>query len=189
MTPEQKQRIVHEISNWNNAKNDQSSQITGDRMAAMLQELIDAPEQAAGVPIDTRLKVKFGEQYGSILANHWFYLQPADEYASAALTRHTGDAVSEAPAVRLDQSEQHLEVVRDAERLRNFEQWADQGYAPCLMFDDDGHWQVSFDGMVAVGDTKPSSLSSFTHPDRWHDSVGAAIDAATAAIAAEKGGE
>jgi hypothetical protein len=43
MTPEQKQRIAHEISNWRNARNDHSSQITGDRMSALLQELVDAP--------------------------------------------------------------------------------------------------------------------------------------------------
>ena len=49
MNAEQKKRIAHEISNWNNAKNDPSAQITGDRMAALLQELIDAPEQAPAV--------------------------------------------------------------------------------------------------------------------------------------------
>ena len=44
MNAEQKQRIAHEISNWRNARNDHSSQITGDRMADLLQELVDAPE-------------------------------------------------------------------------------------------------------------------------------------------------
>lgn len=44
MTPEQKQRIAHEISNWRNARKDHSAQLTGDRMAELLQELVDAPE-------------------------------------------------------------------------------------------------------------------------------------------------
>jgi len=41
---EQKKRIAHEISNWKNACNCRAVQLTGDRMAALLQELIDAPE-------------------------------------------------------------------------------------------------------------------------------------------------
>jgi len=44
MNAEQKKRIAHEISNWRNARNDHSAQLTGDRMAALLQELVDAPE-------------------------------------------------------------------------------------------------------------------------------------------------
>lgn len=39
---------------------------------------------------DTRLKVKLGRQYGGDLNGHWFYLQPADEYAEQALTKHSG---------------------------------------------------------------------------------------------------
>ncbi len=44
MNAEQKKRIAHEISNWKNACNCRAVQLTGDRMAALLQELIDAPE-------------------------------------------------------------------------------------------------------------------------------------------------
>ena len=44
MTAEQKKRIAHEIGNWKNACNCRAVQLTGDRMAALLQELIDAPE-------------------------------------------------------------------------------------------------------------------------------------------------
>jgi hypothetical protein len=40
--------------------------------------------------IDRRLKVKIGRQYGYDLNGHWFYLQPADEYANQALTNHSG---------------------------------------------------------------------------------------------------
>jgi len=41
---DQKKRIAHEISNWKNACNCRAVQLTGDRMAALLQELADAPE-------------------------------------------------------------------------------------------------------------------------------------------------
>jgi hypothetical protein len=41
---DQKKRIAHEISNWKNACNCRAVQLAGDRMAALLQELIDAPE-------------------------------------------------------------------------------------------------------------------------------------------------
>jgi hypothetical protein len=41
---DQKKRIAHEISNWKNACNCRAVQLTGDRMAALLQELVDAPE-------------------------------------------------------------------------------------------------------------------------------------------------
>lgn len=50
MNADQKKRIAHEISNWKNACNCRAVQLTGDRMAALLQGLIDAPEEI--VPAD-----------------------------------------------------------------------------------------------------------------------------------------
>lgn len=50
MNADQKRRIAHEISNWKNACNCRAVQLTGDRMAALLQELVDAPEEI--VPAD-----------------------------------------------------------------------------------------------------------------------------------------
>ena len=44
MNADQKKRIAHEISNWKNACNCRAVQLTGDRMAALLQEMTDAPE-------------------------------------------------------------------------------------------------------------------------------------------------
>ena len=73
--------------------------------------------------------------------------------------------------------EQVKRMVRDAERLRQFEKWANAGYAPCLAYDDDGHWQISFDGFNAVGEAI-GCVTIFTEKDDWHDSVGEAIDAA-----------
>ena len=44
MNTEQKKRIAHEISNWKNACNCRAVQLTGDRMAALLQELVNTSE-------------------------------------------------------------------------------------------------------------------------------------------------
>ena len=44
MNADQKKRIAHEISNWKNACNCRAVQLAGDRMAALLQELVDAPD-------------------------------------------------------------------------------------------------------------------------------------------------
>ena len=53
MNADQKKRIAHEISNWKNACNCRAVQLTGDRMAALLQELIDAPAPSVpdGLPL------------------------------------------------------------------------------------------------------------------------------------------
>ena len=77
----------------------------------------------------------------------------------------------------LKPAEPSADVARDAERLRQFEKWANAGYAPCLAYDDDGHWQISFDGFNAVGEPL-GRVTIFTEKDDWHDSVGEAIDAA-----------
>jgi hypothetical protein len=69
----------------------------------------------------------------------------------------------------------------DAERLRQFERWADDGFCPHLVFDDDGHWAVSFagSGPCAQSDEITSHVA-VVEPHEWSDSVGEAIDAALA---------
>ena len=57
--------------------------------------LYTTPPAAQPAVQDKRLKVKLGSQYGSDLNGHWFYLQPADEFADAALHTHTGAAAPE----------------------------------------------------------------------------------------------
>jgi hypothetical protein len=65
---------------------------------------------------------------------------------------------------------------KDAARLDYFEQAADRGEWPNLIFDDDGHWAVVSEGVLGDG-----RVSVFYGPDiPWHDSVRAAIDAAMA---------
>lgn len=57
-----------------------------------VQLAIAALEAELAKPVqDTRLKVKLGRQYGYDLNGHWFYLQPADEYAEAAIAKATGE--------------------------------------------------------------------------------------------------
>ena len=56
----------------------------------MMREAL-AEQPAPAQPLtDNRMKVKLGSQYGADLEGHWFYLQPADEFAEAALVQRTG---------------------------------------------------------------------------------------------------
>lgn len=72
--------------------------------------------------------------------------------------------------------------VRDAERLRQFEKWANEGLCPSLVFDDNGKWAVAFDGNApALGDghcINVIALDVYVDPRAWQGSVGKAIDAA-----------
>jgi hypothetical protein len=74
----------------------------------------------------------------------------------------------------------------DAERLRQFTIWADAGLAPCLVYDDDGHWSVSFEGISedSVEGWQTSWVQS--RVDEWHDSPEDAIDSAIDATKGEK---
>lgn len=56
MNADRKKRIAHEISNWKNACNCRAVQLTGDRMAALLQELVDAPEPDGWLPGGFRIE-------------------------------------------------------------------------------------------------------------------------------------
>ena len=81
---------------------------------------------------------------------------------------------------------------RDAERLRQFTRWADEGLCPALVFDDNGHWAVSFDGAgeMFTGDDPPQKgtvREALVEPGKWRDTPAEAIDAAIAAQ--RKGGE
>lgn len=61
-----------------------------ERLAALEAALAELGQRPP--TYDTRVKCKLGSQFGSDLTGHWFYLQPADEDANAALTKHTGGA-------------------------------------------------------------------------------------------------
>ena len=53
MNAEQKKRITHEISNWRNAAQGgvEEFEATGNRMAALLQEMMNAPMDVASEPV------------------------------------------------------------------------------------------------------------------------------------------
>ena len=64
--------------------------------------------------------------------------------------------------------------------------WLDEitheGYAPCLVFDDDGHWAVSFSAFQPVpgGDGEGFSeqviISIIVEKDEWKNSIEEAIE-------------
>lgn len=68
----------------------------------------------------------------------------------------------------------------DADRLNLFGRAADAGYAPALLFDDNGFWAVVDDGMHSVsnGDGPEDQELSFSVPKgAWKENVRDAIDA------------
>lgn len=55
-----------------------------------------------------------------------------------------------------------------------FEDWASQGYCPALLYDDNGHWTVSFDGIQNIprGENPVVTDSTFfVDKDSWKDTV------------------
>lgn len=71
----------------------------------------------------------------------------------------------------------------DAVRLDWLEAMTHKGYCPAVVFDDDGHWAVLFDGVQSMPGDGPPFATSFIAGDetQWHDSIREAIDAAIAA--------
>jgi hypothetical protein len=84
--------------------------VSGDCMTDLLQELIDAPEQDAGVPDELPTK-EMTAAFSKV-----FNVRKQRETFGPAV-RAMLAAAPEAPASQVDQSEQHLEMARDAERL------------------------------------------------------------------------
>lgn len=68
-----------------------------------------------------------------------------------------------------------------------FEKWADDGLCPMLVYDDDGHWAVSFDGYGPVIEEDihkdEVGVTAVVQPDQWRDTVREALEAAVAARA------
>jgi len=53
--------------------------------------------------------------------------------------------------------------------------WADEGYAPSLLYDDDGHWAISFAGVMCV--SNPADQSFYDDDLVWRDTPQEAVDA------------
>ena len=71
--------------------------------------------------------------------------------------------------------------MNDTDRLDWLERITHDGACPGLLYDDNGHWSVSFDGMQNVPSGEgPQDISTtfFIEACAWHDSLRAAIDAA-----------
>jgi len=52
------------------------------------------------------------------------------------------------------------------------------GWAPCLLYDDNGRWAISGDGYqnVVSGSPKDVTLTSFVEKDMWKDTIREALD-------------
>ena len=53
-----------------------------------LAELVKSQAELTRWEKYMNLRVKLGDNHGSILAGHWFYLVPADGFAAKALEEH-----------------------------------------------------------------------------------------------------
>jgi hypothetical protein len=79
-------------------------------------------------------------------------------------------------------AEQAKDAAEDAELLDWLEAMTDKGYCPAVVFDDDGHWAVLFDGIQSTPGDGPLTSSFIAGTETaWHDSIRAAIRAARAA--------
>lgn len=57
------------------------------------------------------------------------------------------------------------------------EELSKRGYAPTLLYDDDGHWRVSGDGISPVFG-EPGSYTSFVEEgEEWYDNITDAVNA------------
>jgi len=52
------------------------------------------------------------------------------------------------------------------------------GQAPCLLYDDEGHWAVAGDGIqpVTIGDPIEMEMTHFIEKDMWKDTIREAIN-------------
>lgn len=89
---------------------------------------------------------------------------------------------------KVDQIASHAperDIARDAARLQFLEDETMRGMAPNLVFDDDGHWCVSYTGIqpMLIGGgqgfaDETVTLACIVEPHEWRPSLREAIDAA-----------
>jgi len=73
--------------------------------------------------------------------------------------------------------------------IKQLEDWVAIGFAPQLVYDDNGHWALTFDGIqqVPLGDEAISlTMVHFVEKEWWTDSPEAAISNAMQRIEAEE---
>jgi len=92
-------------------------------------------------------------------------------------------AVMSEAAAELRRLHAEVEALRkDAERLNWLEAVTHKGYAPQLVYDDNGNWAVSFDGVMPVPQADPPDeplmVSARVEPHEWRSTTREAVDAA-----------
>jgi hypothetical protein len=67
-----------------------------------------------------------------------------------------------------------------------FEEWANSGLWPALVFNDNGYWAVTFEGNSAIDldepPTKDSVVSCFVEADQWKPTIQEALQHAIRAL-------
>lgn len=57
------------------------------------------------------------------------------------------------------------------------EELCHRGYAPTLLYDDDGHWMVTDCGIQPVGGGDGEYTNFVTTRDKWYDNITNAVEA------------
>ncbi len=187
MNADQKKRIAHEISNWKNACNCRAVQLTGDRMAALLQELVDTPEPE---PFGYFKAEPFGwtdcaETDDGAIALYTAPPAPSvpDEQLQAAFDRGLKAGNEQAIAQQIEihklhdllavqQPEQPTDLARDAERYR----WLGEPWG--------GRWSLVIEGPCPDGDESSGAIDKAIDAARERQEGG---DQATLRDCATKG--
>lgn len=76
----------------------------------------------------------------------------------------------------------------DTERLDWLEKMADEGMAPAILYDDNGHWAMVFDGIASISASEePSDWSGSygVEAHQWKPTAREAIDAGIAEFRGE----
>lgn len=63
--------------------------------------------------------------------------------------------------------------------VKTLNELTEKGYCPALIFDDNGHWALAFDGTQPVNFyTEPQSMHTtfYIEEDMWKDSIEEAIE-------------
>jgi len=99
-------------------------------------------------------------------------------------TKHKADMETIFRAHDADTKDYELRIIeleKDAARLKQFTVWADSGLCPALVFNDNGYWAISFDGVIPMDFSEPpndAQLLIDVEKSMWRETVAEAIDQA-----------
>jgi hypothetical protein len=106
------------------------------------------------------------------LSGEYFYKDVEEEFQIFSKVYQAAHAESAARIAELE---------KDAARLKQFTAWADSGLCPALVFNDNGYWAVSFDGVIPMDFSEPpndAQLLIDVEKIMWRETVAEAIDQA-----------